>query len=71
MRAGTALVARGDFSVVIVGLAGTAQQRLGAQHRLGALVTAYVLLLAVCGPVLTRATPTRPESPSPVTRGLQ
>ncbi|MFR0357400.1 cation:proton antiporter [Streptomyces sediminimaris] len=56
LRAGTALIARGEFSVVIVGLAGTAQQRLGA------LVTAYVFLLAVCGPVLTRFAPTRPAS---------
>jgi len=58
LRAGTALIARGEFSVVIVGLAGTAQQRLGA------LVTTYVLLLAVCGPVLTRLTPTRPGPPA-------
>ncbi|MEV0738466.1 cation:proton antiporter [Streptomyces sp. NPDC050549] len=58
LRAGTALIARGEFSVVIVGLAGTAQQRLGA------LVTAYVLILAVCGPVLARFTPTRPAAPS-------
>ncbi|MFF1275697.1 cation:proton antiporter [Streptomyces marokkonensis] len=54
LRAGTALIARGEFSVVIIGLAGSADQRLGA------LVTAYVMLLAVCGPVLTRLAPTRP-----------
>ncbi|WP_282703204.1 cation:proton antiporter [Streptomyces sp. CC219B] len=57
LRAGTALIARGEFSVVIVGLAGTADQRLGA------LVTTYVLLLAVSGPVLTRFAPTRPTAP--------
>lgn len=61
LRAGTALIARGEFSVVIVvivGLAGTADQHFGA------LVTTYVLLLAVCGPVLTRFTPTRPAAPA-------
>ncbi|WP_149548447.1 cation:proton antiporter [Streptomyces marokkonensis] len=56
LRAGTALIARGEFSVVIIGLAGSADQRLGA------LVTAYVMLLAVCGPVLTRLAPTRPTA---------
>lgn len=53
LRAGTALVARGEFSVVVIGLAATAQDRLAA------LVTCYVILLAVCGPVLTRLAPTR------------
>jgi CPA2 family monovalent cation:H+ antiporter-2 len=50
MRAGTALVARGEFSVVIaalgVGLVDGAD--------LGALVAAYVLILAVAGPLLAR-----------------
>ncbi|GAA3172430.1 cation:proton antiporter [Streptomyces capillispiralis] len=53
LRAGTALVARGEFSVVVIGLAATAQDRLAA------LVTCYVILLAVCGPVLARLAPTR------------
>ncbi|CAL9325886.1 cation:proton antiporter [Streptomyces sp. SudanB182_2057] len=57
LRAGTALIARGEFSVVIVGLAGAADQRIGA------LTTTYVLLLAVCGPFLTRFAPTRPAAP--------
>ncbi|MEC3997122.1 cation:proton antiporter [Actinacidiphila sp. DG2A-62] len=48
LRAGTALIARGEFSIVIIGLAGAHQDRLGA------LVAAYVLLLAVAGPVVTR-----------------
>lgn len=48
LRAGTALVIRGEFSLVIVGLAGTADERLAP------LVTAYVMLLAVSGPILTR-----------------
>jgi CPA2 family monovalent cation:H+ antiporter-2 len=47
-RAGTALIARGEFSVVIIGLAGAGHGLLGP------LVTAYVLLLATAGPLLTR-----------------
>jgi CPA2 family monovalent cation:H+ antiporter-2 len=50
MRAGTALVARGEFSIVIAGIAVTA----GVEPDLGILAAAYVLLLAVTGPVLTR-----------------
>jgi CPA2 family monovalent cation:H+ antiporter-2 len=49
LRAGTALVARGEFSVVIAGLA------VGAGlTAVGPVATAYVLVLAVAGPVLTR-----------------
>jgi monovalent cation:H+ antiporter-2, CPA2 family len=51
LRAGTVLVARGEFSIVIAGLAVSA----GLQGRLGPLATAYVLALAVLGPLLTRA----------------
>ncbi len=47
-RAGTVLTARGEFSLVIVGLAGT--QAGGPAD----LITGYVLLLAVLGPLLTR-----------------
>jgi monovalent cation:H+ antiporter-2, CPA2 family len=50
MRAGTALVARGEFSIVIAGIAVTA----GIEPELGILAAAYVLLLAVTGPILTR-----------------
>ena len=49
VRAGTALIARGEFSIVVVGLVGTA-----ADPRLGPLVAAYVLILATVGPILTR-----------------
>jgi CPA2 family monovalent cation:H+ antiporter-2 len=49
LRAGTALVARGEFSIVIAGLAVTA-----GVPDLGPVATGYVLLLAVAGPVLTR-----------------
>ncbi len=51
VRAGTALVARGEFSIVIAGLGVAA----GAEAGLGPLAAAYVLLLAVVGPLLTRA----------------
>src|SRR6266511_2439673 len=51
VRAGTVLVARGEFSIVIAGLAVAA----GVQARLGPLATAYVLTLAVLGPLLARA----------------
>jgi CPA2 family monovalent cation:H+ antiporter-2 len=51
LRAGAALVARGEFSVVIAGLAVAA----GVEPRLGPLATTYVLMLAVAGPVLARA----------------
>ena len=47
-RAGAVLVIRGEFSLVIVGLAGAAQGLLGG------VVAAYVILLAVVGPVLAR-----------------
>jgi CPA2 family monovalent cation:H+ antiporter-2 len=50
-RAGTALVARGEFSIVIAGLAVAA----GREPTLGPLATAYVLILAGVGPVLARA----------------
>lgn len=48
-RAGAALVPRGEFSVVIAGLAVAA-----GVGGLGPVATAYVLLLAVLGPVLAR-----------------
>ena len=48
-RAGTALIARGEFSVVIAGLA------VGAGVvELGPIATAYVLVLAVAGPIIAR-----------------
>jgi len=49
-RAGTALIARGEFSIVLAGLAiGTTQEPL-----LGPLAATYVLLTAVSGPLLAR-----------------
>jgi CPA2 family monovalent cation:H+ antiporter-2 len=50
-RAGAALIARGEFSIVIAGLAvGSA----AVDARLAALATTYVLLMAVIGPVAAR-----------------
>ena len=48
LRAGMALVARGEFSIVIAGLGA------GIEPQLGPLAAAYVLCLAVLGPVLAR-----------------
>jgi CPA2 family monovalent cation:H+ antiporter-2 len=48
MRAGTALIARGEFSLVIIGLVGASSAQVGA------VATPYVLILAVAGPLLTR-----------------
>jgi len=62
IRAGAALIARGEFSIVIAGLAVAA----GAEPELGPLAATYVLVLAVAGPLAARfadrvaATPTVP-----------
>lgn len=50
LRAGMALVARGEFSIVIAGLGA------GIEPKLEPLSAAYVLFLAILGPLLTRAT---------------
>jgi CPA2 family monovalent cation:H+ antiporter-2 len=50
-RAGAALVARGEFSIVIAGLA---VGYTAVDDRLAALATTYVLLMAVLGPVAAR-----------------
>ena len=47
-RAGAILVIRGEFSLVIIGLVGAAQGVLGS------VVAAYVIVLAVIGPVLAK-----------------
>jgi CPA2 family monovalent cation:H+ antiporter-2 len=59
MRAGGALVARGEFSIVIAGL-GTAA---GLEPELGPLAAAYVLFLAVAGPIIARLMKDRNEIP--------
>ncbi|TDC72872.1 cation:proton antiporter [Actinomadura sp. 7K507] len=52
LRAGSALVPRGEFNIVIAGLAVSA----GISANLGPLAAAYVLILATTGPVLARGT---------------
>ena len=49
LRAGAALVARGEFSIVIAGLAVA-----GGLEEVGVVATGYVLVMAVTGPVLAR-----------------
>jgi CPA2 family monovalent cation:H+ antiporter-2 len=62
IRAGVGLIARGEFSIVIAGIAVAS----GAEPEIGPIAAAYVLLLAVCGPLLSRvadrwaAVPARP-----------
>lgn len=51
IRAGVGLIARGEFSIVIAGIVVAA----GGEPELGPLAAAYVLLLAVAGPLLARA----------------
>lgn len=69
-RTGGTLVARGEFSIVIAGLA------VGTEPRIGPLATAYVLLLVVLGPLtarwteplasrLTRRSPDKPQNTAP------
>ncbi|MQS37082.1 cation:proton antiporter [Streptomyces katsurahamanus] len=50
LRAGGALVARGEFSIVIAGLA------VGTEPKIGPIATAYVLILVVLGPLAARWT---------------
>ncbi|MEU3712931.1 cation:proton antiporter [Streptomyces catenulae] len=49
-RTGGTLVARGEFSIVIAGLA------VGVEPRIGPLATAYVLILVILGPLAARFT---------------
>ena len=50
LRTGLALMPRGEFSVVIAGLAVAS----GVEPRLAPLATAYVLITVVSGPMLAR-----------------
>jgi monovalent cation:H+ antiporter-2, CPA2 family len=63
LRAGTALIARGEFSVVIAGL-GVAT---GIEPELGPVAAAYVLFMAIGGPVLTRLSDTLAARVRPAT----
>lgn len=47
-RAGVTLLARGEFSIIIAGLG------VGIEPQLGPLAAAYVLLMALAGPILAR-----------------
>lgn len=49
VRAGTIMVPRGEFNIVIAGLAATA-----GVAGIGPLAAAYVMLMAIAGPILTR-----------------
>ncbi|MEV6782612.1 cation:proton antiporter [Streptomyces sp. NPDC051098] len=50
LRAGGALVARGEFSIVIAGLA------VATEPRIGPIATAYVLIMVILGPLSARWT---------------
>ncbi len=50
-RAGTALIARGEFSIVIAGLGVASGQ---VDSKLAAIASAYVMITAVLGPVAAR-----------------
>ena len=51
LRAGTVMIARGEFSIVIAALA----SGIDEGQQLGALAAGYVLLTAVIGPLITRS----------------
>ncbi|OBI51276.1 cation:proton antiporter [Mycobacterium sp. E787] len=48
LRAGTALIARGEFSLIIIGLVGASIPAVAA------LATSYVFVMAIAGPALAR-----------------
>ena len=50
LRAGTALIPRGEFSLIIIGVAGKSIPAVAA------LATSYVFIMAIVGPVLARYT---------------
>ena len=60
LRAGTALIARGEFSLIIIGLVGTSVPGVAA------LATSYVFVMAIVGPLLARfAGGSLPEAAGP------
>ncbi|HEX7166605.1 MAG TPA: cation:proton antiporter [Acidimicrobiales bacterium] len=64
IRAGTALVARGEFSIVIASLGAT----ISHGDDLGALAAAFVLLSAIVGPVIAKYADALPLPSPPVER---
>ncbi|HEX2284868.1 MAG TPA: cation:proton antiporter [Mycobacterium sp.] len=65
LRAGTALIARGEFSLVIIGLVSTSIEQVAA------VATPYVFIVAIIGPVLTRFTGGAPRPALRPTDGTQ
>jgi CPA2 family monovalent cation:H+ antiporter-2 len=65
LRAGTVLIVRGEFSLVIIGLVGASVEAVES------VATAYVFVLALAGPLLTRFVGARAAPPTrmPVSRG--
>lgn len=65
LRAGTVLIVRGEFSLVIIGLVGAPVEAVES------VATAYVFVLALAGPLLTRFVGARAVPPTrmPVSRG--
>jgi CPA2 family monovalent cation:H+ antiporter-2 len=58
-RAGTALIARGEFSVLVAGLAVAA-----GISEIAPVVAAYVLVVAIAGPIVTRLVGQRRDRPA-------
>ncbi len=58
LRAGTALIARGEFSLVIIGLVGQTIETVES------VATTYVFVMAIAGPVLTRFVGAPPKVPA-------
>ncbi|WP_411145683.1 cation:proton antiporter [Streptomyces sp. x-80] len=63
-RTGGTLVARGEFSIVIAGLA------VGVEPRIGPLATAYVLILVILGPLAARWTEPLARRGAPLVRRI-
>ena len=65
MRAGTALIARGEFSIVIAGLAIGS----GLDPDVVPLAAAYVLITAIAGPILAKFADSLVPRPKPIDPG--
>ena len=63
LRAGTALIARGEFSLVIIGLVGVSIEAVAT------VATPYVFILAIVGPLLTRFVGARARAVRESTQG--
>ena len=65
MRAGTALIARGEFSIVIAGLTIGS----GLDPDLVPLAATFVLLTAIAGPIVTKFADSLVPRPKPIDPG--